>query len=704
MKLTANPSRRLLRYFTLSVLGLAANQIAAQEHYRFNCEDYISCDDARAPQANFSYNETANTLTIQGSTTNEGGKHNVAFAMKKENDEKYHIYNTQDWFLVEATDITSTDHAIWWFNGFNTFGKAATYCVPSGNGTNLVLWNIRDMDGVSTGLNYNLSRLSLSSRTGDYSLCMGLTSSAADGTSTISHIGYFAKSEAAATYPALMETFGYTDESLTAELKDVLSQTIQNALRNAGSRLLSDAKKDIQEAINTAQVVCDTAGSTDYATVLNALNALRQATENFYAYTAATTEANDITSDYIQNPSFEEDGQVINKQAPVGWTVDCASNTWCGVNDKTSDPEATDGNYIFGIWHGTTDAPSTIQQEISLPTGTYRLTVDMMASDRTSQGSAQRLGNQRIFANEAVAYFRDQVLTAGGGDTYQLQTLTLDFTVTEDNSPVRIGVATSDAPNETWYKIDNFRLYTLEAPTLALDETGTYPAGLEGMANVRLNRTLKAGQWNTFCVPFGMTAEQAAEAGISKVMQLSVDTEESNGESINLNATEVTDGIRAGVPYLVQTAQTVDEPITLNGVTLSAAESVLTLGQTSGYTVKMTGNYSATTVPQGAYFINDDKFYIADQANAVSLKGFRAYITLEDETGTVVESNIRSIGFSTEGDNTTVIDGIEGEVADQPVDVYTLSGMKVKGGVKTSEALDGLRHGIYVVNGKKIIK
>ena len=702
MKLTANPSRRLLRYFTLSVLGLAANQIAAQEHYRFNCEDYISCDDARAPQANFSYDETANTLTIQGSTTNDGGKHNVAFAMKKENDDKYHIYNTQDWFLVEATGIASTDHAIWWFNGFNTYGQTATYCVPSGNGTTLVLWNIRDMDGVSTGLNYNLSRLSLSSRTGAYSLCMGLTSSAADGTATVSHIGYYAKSEAAATYPALMETFGYTDESLTAELKDVLSQTIQNARRNAGSRLVSDAKKDMQEAINTAQGVCDTAGSTDHATVLKALDDLRQATEDFYAHTAAATEANDITSSYIQNPSFEEDGQVISKRAPAGWTVDCANNTWCGVNNKTSDPEATDGNYIFGIWHGTTDAPSTIQQEISLPAGTYRLTVDMMASDRTSQGSAQRLGNQRLFANEAVAYLRDQVLTAGGGDTYQLQTLTLDFTVTADNSPVRIGVATSDAPAETWYKIDNFRLYALEAPTLALDETGTYPAGLEGMADVRLIRTLKAGQWNTFCVPFGMTAEQLAANAISRVVELSVDPASTN-ESINLTSTEAAE-VKAGVPYLVQVGENVTEISVDGAYVTAAAPAAQSIGTAGDYTVAMTGNYSATTVPQGAYFINGDKFYIADRADVVSLKGFRAYITLEDGTGTVVESNIRSIGFSAEGDGTTAIDGIEGEAAGQPVDVYTLSGMKVKGGVEASEALDGLRRGIYVVNGKKIIK
>lgn len=38
------------------------------------------------------------------------------------------------------------------------------------------------------------------------------------------------------------------------------------------------------------------------------------------------------------------------------------------------------------------------------------------------------------------------------------------------------------------------------------------------------------------------------------------------------------------------------------------------------------------------------------------------------------------------------------------VDVFTLSGVKVKAGVKKAEALCGLERGIYIVGGKKVIK
>lgn len=59
-----------------------------------------------------------------------------------------------------------------------------------------------------------------------------------------------------------------------------------------------------------------------------------------------------------------------------------------------------------------------------------------------------------------------------------------------------------------------------------------------------------------------------------------------------------------------------------------------------------------------------------------------------------------------DGETTSVEDVLGGEVPGESrtVDVYSLSGVKVKSGVKPSEALDGLKKGIYVVEGKKVIK
>ena len=172
---------------------------------------------------------------------------------------------------------------------------------------------------------------------------------------------------------------------------------------------------------------------------------------------------NDITDQYIVNHSFEADGKTLNKVAPKGWTVD--SNTaWWGVNHGggTGDPEPTDGSYIFGVWDGNNAQTPIISQFVTLPKGTYLLTVDMHASNRGT--STIRLGKQRLFAGDNVAFMRDQIITTGGSDNSPLQTIALNFDIEDALSTLPIGVSTSDAPAETWFKIDNFRLYSVYDP------------------------------------------------------------------------------------------------------------------------------------------------------------------------------------------------------------------------------------------------
>ena len=171
----------------------------------------------------------------------------------------------------------------------------------------------------------------------------------------------------------------------------------------------------------------------------------------------APLEVNDITGDYIVNPSFEVNGT-------EGWTVE-APTAWSGVNvgGGNSDPAATDGTHIFGVWDSGNSLTASISQKVFLPEGKYRLTVDMQASNRNM--SVSRVGKQRLFAGDHMAYFKDQVTTPGCGDTYPMQMITLDFSVPDgQDDAVLLGVATDSAPSETWFKIDNFRLYAMNDP------------------------------------------------------------------------------------------------------------------------------------------------------------------------------------------------------------------------------------------------
>ena len=100
---------------------------------------------------------------------------------------------------------------------------------------------------------------------------------------------------------------------------------------------------------------------------------------------------------------------------------------------------------------------ATISQVVkNLPAGKYELLVDMHASNTRTE---MRVGKQRLFAGDQVAYFRDQVKNPGIGDTHPMQTIKVAFTQEKDGEPITIGVATDGAPSATWFKIDNFRLF-----------------------------------------------------------------------------------------------------------------------------------------------------------------------------------------------------------------------------------------------------
>lgn len=89
-------------------------------------------------------------------------------------------------------------------------------------------------------------------------------------------------------------------------------------------------------------------------------------------------------------------------------------------------------------------------------------------------------------------------------------------------------------------------------------------------------------------------------------------------------------------------------------------------------------------------------YWAAENGAAFQNEANKAYLALT----TTVAKNVR--GFGLEGDGTTGIGQIvNGETL---VNVYTIDGIIVRKQVKESQALNGLKKGIYIVNGKKVIK
>ena len=182
-------------------------------------------------------------------------------------------------------------------------------------------------------------------------------------------------------------------------------------------------------------------------------------------------------TNHIVNPSFEADGHNLTKVAPKGWSVN-ANTAWWGVNavepGATGDPQPTDGRHLFGVWDASSMSAIISQTVDDLPAGKYHLTVDIHASNRDN---AKRAANQCVFADDQRGYLCQQVTSVGTSDDTPMQTISVDFQLMTDKQPVTIGVATDDAPAETWFKVDNFRLYrfTHSSQPTSITSIGTQP-------------------------------------------------------------------------------------------------------------------------------------------------------------------------------------------------------------------------------------
>ena len=245
---------------------------------------------------------------------------------------------------------------------------------------------------------------------------------------------------------------------------------------------------------------------------------------------------------------------------------------------------------------------------------------------------------------------------------------------------------------------------------VVLDENyTTAPNASDGATNVKVKRTLKANEWSTLCLPFAMTGDQVTSAFGSdvKIGDFSNWTEEYASDddeypsTINVEFTSVaaTAGLEANHPYIIKTSSDITE-ITADGVTIAPEdEPAVSVGsKRKGTLGTFSGNYVAgTVVPEANLFLSDNQFWYS--VGKTKIKAFRGYFELYDVTK-YYQENSGTTGAKVNivfDDNTTNISRMEND-SQQDGRVYSISGTVV------GKDVNALPHGVYIVNGKKIVK
>lgn len=217
-----------------------------------------------------------------------------------------------------------------------------------------------------------------------------------------------------------------------------------------------------------------------------------------------------------------------------------------------------------------------------------------------------------------------------------------------------------------------------------LRETATVSFNSQNNVDVQLKRSLSPEHWNSFCVPFAISADVIAEKFGEGTQICTFGS--MNGNVMNFDHSTT---IEAGKPYIVKpTKEVVNPSFTGVNIEATAAKKV----GADGYF--MQGIYSAktdlTTDGTNLFLGDGNKFYKPLGTTTAKMKGLRAFFIVPQGT------NLAALRANIDG-ATTAIDEFA-TVVEQPTDnrIYNLQGQFV------GTSFEGL-HGVYVQNGKKVL-
>ena len=448
-------------------------------------------------------------------------------------------------------------------------------------------------------------------------------------------------------------------------------------------------------------------------------------------YNAAGNAANNYLNFYAggdQNTNHTIGNWTDNGSSDAGslWVfteVEIANNN--AVITSTTIPTGTSTNLTYNgqtTWKATKNTPWEITTPIDWNTQQLIVTVDLngvYAKDAEANrmilcvtGADDELGwtlntGRSVFYNQSATKIQGYVLEGDNANTdpqpytnplvfrYTKDGLYLGNTLSKHNATcvskllsqknIKIG-ANNEACSGT-YTIQLASNDYAPAQTYSdniLRETATVSFNSQNNVDVQLERTLSPEHWNSFCVPFAISADVIAEkfgAGTQICTFGSM-----NGNVMNFAHSTT---IEAGKPYIVKPTQEVVDP-SFTGVNIEAT-AAKKVGA-DGYF--MQGIYSAKTdlATDGTnLFLGDgNKFYKPAGATTARMKGLRAFFIVPQGT------NLAALRANIDG-ATTAIDEFA-TVVEQPTDnrIYNLQGQFV------GTSFEGL-HGVYVQNGKKVL-
>lgn len=271
----------------------------------------------------------------------------------------------------------------------------------------------------------------------------------------------------------------------------------------------------------------------------------------------------------------------------------------------------------------------------------------------------------------------------------------VNFNIDSDKS-VKVGLKRNNTGGSlTQIAFNNMYLYkTSSIYNIAADAKGALSATNLTGVDVQLGISYNAEQYYPICLPFIVTDWKEV---FEDLLYPTVNNEYADG---TFNFSRVAGAnTQARKPYLVKFKENIDENnyLLFKNVDVAAGGGGAWPFTNDPVPAKLVGNWAAGTVPANCYYLDGDTWKLSD--GTAPLSGFSAYF---DATG--MSEHPQTIEMTIPNIQSSIVDTFDCEIENAIVNVYNIQGIIVKKGVEISNALSELPAGIYIINGKKIVK
>lgn len=366
------------------------------------------------------------------------------------------------------------------------------------------------------------------------------------------------------------------------------------------------------------------------------------------------------------------------------------------------------------VFSSTAEIYNRFQLEVDMPEGITCIEVDdevVCAKGPLIASTNHTLTGSHIASQDLERFIcvsmTNRAIPAGSG-------VIMTVTYQADNSLAVGSTHTGYIKNIIWNDVDNneYRMddieftVTIGEDRVVLNETSTTPPEDAEGVNVRVKRTIKAGDWNTICLPFAMTEEQCKAAFGDDVeladffhCEATYSDDDVIGLDVQFQDVDITGGMEANHPYLIKVSEAITE-FTADGVDIEVDDASVDCDEyrTGSGTKKdpyvyhynsLVGVYEAQTdIPELCLFLSGNKFWYS--SGATKIKAYRAYFDFYDVLTEVEEAGAR-IAISIDDDPTGII-SVNKSKKESNV-YFDLMGRRTENPRKGN---------VYIVDGKKV--